>query len=161
MKVAWNLKGGGITGFTMAEDELPALHDVYSLAIQSGCQKTSYIVQFLWRDLTSGYDMIGPCFPVANSMDSNTLQEFFLQCLKAFSAYGFRVSIVLCDGASSNLTLLKMLCGLPRKALAVNDDEVDLSAKYYADMSFTNSEDPSGNPIFAMICPSHQVVVEA
>ena len=23
MKVAWNLKGGGITGFTMAEDELP------------------------------------------------------------------------------------------------------------------------------------------
>ena len=161
MKVAWNLKGGGITGFTMAEDELPAPHDVYSLAIQSGCQKTSYIVQFLWRDLTSGYDMIGPYFPVANSMDSNTLQEFFLQCLKAFSVHGFRVSIVLCDGASLNLTLLKMLCGLPRKALAVNDDEVDLSAKYYADMSFTNPEDPSGNPIFAMICPSHQVVVEA
>ena len=41
MKVAWNLKGGGITGFTMAEDELLVLHDVYSLAIQSGCQKTS------------------------------------------------------------------------------------------------------------------------
>lgn len=37
MKVAWNLKGGGITGFTMAEDELLVLHDVYSLAIQSGC----------------------------------------------------------------------------------------------------------------------------
>ena len=62
MKVAWNLKGGGITGFIMAEDELLVLHDVYSLAIQSGCQKTSYIVQFLWRDLTSGYDMIGPYF---------------------------------------------------------------------------------------------------
>lgn len=70
MKVAWNLKGGGITGFTMAEDELPVLHDVFSSAIQSGCQKTSYIVQFLWRDLTSGYDMIGPYFPVPNSMDS-------------------------------------------------------------------------------------------
>ena len=83
----------------------------------------------------------------------------FFKVLKAFSAYGFRVSIVLCDGASSNLTLLKMLCGLPRKALAVNDDEVDLSAKYYADMSFTNPEDPSGNPIFAIICPSHQVIL--
>lgn len=59
MKVAQNLKGGGITGLTMAEDELPA---VYSSAIQSGCQKTSYIVQFLWRDLTSGYNMIGPIF---------------------------------------------------------------------------------------------------
>ena len=105
--------------------------------------------------------MIGPNFPVANSIDSNTLQEFFLQSLKAFSTYGFRMSIVLRDGASSNLTLLKMLCGLPRKALAANDDEVDLSAKYYADMSFTNPEDPSGNTIFAMICSSHQVIIEA
>lgn len=110
MKVAWNLKGGGISGFTMAHDELPVLHDVFSSAIASGCQKTSYIVQFLWRDLTSGFDLIGPYFPVPNSMDSNVLQEFFMLCLKAFTAYGFRVAIVLCDGASSNLTLLKMLC---------------------------------------------------
>ena len=95
----------------MAEDELPVLCDVYSSVIQSGCQKASYIVQFLWRDLTSGYDMIGPYFPVPNSMDANTLQQFFMLCLKSFSAYGFRVSIVLWDGASSNLTLLKMLCG--------------------------------------------------
>ena len=95
----------------MAEDELPVLCDVYSSVIQSGCRKASYIVQFLWRDLTSGYDMIGPYFPVPNSMDANTLQQFFMLCLKSFSAYGFRVSIVLWDGASSNLTLLKMLCG--------------------------------------------------
>ena len=158
MKVAWNLKGGGITGFTMADDELPTLHDVYSSAIQSGCQKASYIVQFLWRDLTSSYHMIGPYFPVPNSMDSNILQEFFMQCLKEFSAYGFRVSIVLCDGASSNLTLLKMLCGYPRAVLPVNDDSEDLPVKYFADMSFTNPEDPSSNPVFAMICPSHQVI---
>lgn len=45
MKVAWNLKGGGITGFSMAEDELCTLHDVFSSAIQSGCQKASYIVR--------------------------------------------------------------------------------------------------------------------
>ena len=93
------------------------LHDVFSSAIQSGCQRASYIVQFLWRDLTSGYDMIGPYFPVPNSMDSNILQDFFMQCLKAFTAYGFRVSIVLCDGASANLTLLKILRGFPRAVL--------------------------------------------
>ena len=150
MKVAWNLKGGGITGFTMAEDVLPGLHDVFSSAIQS-------IVQFLWRDLTSGYDMIGPYFPVPNSMDSNILQDFLMQCLKSFTAYGFRVSIVLCDGASANLTLLKILCGFPRAVLPVHDAE-DLSRKYFVDRSFTNPEDPHGNPIFAMICPSHQVL---
>lgn len=48
MKVAWNLMGGRITGFTMVDDELSVLHDVYSSAIQSGCQTTSYIVQFLF-----------------------------------------------------------------------------------------------------------------
>lgn len=37
MKVAWNLKVGGISGFTMAHDELPVLHDVFSSAIASGC----------------------------------------------------------------------------------------------------------------------------
>lgn len=105
MKVAWNLKGGGISGFTMAPDELPISHDVYTSAIQSGWQKASYSVQFLWRDLTSGYDMIGPYFPVPSSRDSIILQEFFMLCLKAFTVFSFRVVIVLCDGASSNLTL--------------------------------------------------------
>ena len=64
IKEAWNLKGGGIK---MVEDELPVLHDVYSYLV-------SYTVQFIWRDLTSGYDIIGPYFVVPNSMDANTLQ---------------------------------------------------------------------------------------
>ena len=151
------LKGGRISDFTMAHAELPVLHDAFTAAITSGCQKTSYIVQFLWRDLTSGFDLIGPYFPVPNSMDSNVLQEFFMLCLKAFTAYGFRVAIVLCDGASSNLTLLKMLCGFPRATLPIDEEAADERARYYVDMSFTNPEDPTGNPIFAMICPSHQV----
>ena len=44
MKVAWNLKGAGITGYSVLEDELKVLHDVYSDAVQPGPQKTSYIV---------------------------------------------------------------------------------------------------------------------
>lgn len=156
MKVAWNLKGGGIAGFTMAEEELPVLHDVYESAMQSA-QKASYIVQFLWRDITSGYDLIGPYFPVASFINSNILQEFFLLTLKAFNAYGFKVVIVLCDGASSNLTLLKMLCGHPRAALPVDTNATSLRARYHIDASFTNPEDLNGYPIFVMICPSHQV----
>ena len=65
---------------------------------------------------------------------------------------------MLCDGASANLTLLKILCGFPRAVLPVNDNAGDLSRKYFVDMSFTNPEDPHGSPIFAMICPSHQVI---
>ena len=60
MKVAWNLKGAGITGFSTSEDELKVLHDIFGAAVQPGAQKAMYIVQFLWRDLTSGFDLIGP-----------------------------------------------------------------------------------------------------
>ena len=108
-KIAWNVKGGYISGFTMAPDGLPVSHDVFTSAIQSECQKASYIVQFLWRNLTSGYKLIGPCFPISSSVDSNIPQEFFLLSLKVLSNYGFIISIVLCGGASSNLTLLKLL----------------------------------------------------
>jgi len=96
-------------------------------------------------------------------MDSNMLYEFFWKCLKAFSAcgfYGFRVSIVLCDGASSNLTLLKMLCGLPRAMLPVTEDVEELIERYKVNMSFTKPEDQIGNPIFAMICSSPEVTIK-
>jgi len=159
MKVAWNLKGGGITGFTIAEDELKVLHDVYSSTVVGGAKKASYIIQFLWRDITSGYDLVGPYFPIEASITSSTLQEFVMLCLKAFTAYGFKVVIVLCDGASSNLTVLKILTGYERKELPVNESADNLRDKFFLDVSFPNPEDPYGRPIFTMICPSHQVVV--
>lgn len=158
MKVAWNLKGAGITGYSASEDELKVLHDVYSAAVQPGSQKASYIVQFLWRDLTSGFDLIGPYFPVVSSMSSNVLQELIMLCLKALSSYGFKVSILLCDGASSNLTVLKLLSGNPKAQFPVNSDAETLRERYHVDASFINPEDPHGNPVFLMICPSHQVL---
>ena len=153
-------RGRNITGFTIPEDELKVLHDVYSSTVEGGAKKASYIVQFLWRDITSGYDLVGPYFPIEASITSNTLQEFVMLCLKAFTAYGFKVSIILCDGASSNLTVLKILTGYERKELPVNEAAGNLHEKFFLDVSFPNPEDPHGRPIFVMICPSHQVVIE-
>ena len=156
-KVAWNLKGAGITGYSVSEDELKVLHDVYSTAVQPGSQKASYIVQFLGRD-TSGFDLIGPYFPVESSMSSNVLQELIMLCLKALSSYGFKVSILLCDGAPSNLTVLKLLSGNPKAQFPVNSDAETLRERYHVDASFINPEDPHGNLVFLMICPSHLVL---
>ena len=158
MKVAWNLKGAGITGYSASEDELKVLHDVFSTAVQPGSQKASYIIQFLWRDLTSGFDLIGPYFSVASSMTSNVLQEFIMLCLKALTSYGFKISILLCDGASSNLTVLKLLSGNPNMQFPYNENGETLRERFNVEASFVNPEDPHGNPIFLMICPSHQVL---
>lgn len=157
MKVAWNFKSGGITGFTLGEDELTVLHDVFSTTVQPGAQKASYVLQFLWRDLTSSYDLVGPYFPISSSIQSGTLQEFVMLTLKAFQAYRFRVSIILCDGASSNLSLLKILTGYARAKFPVNETAANLRDKCYLKASFPSPEDPCGWPEFVMICPSHHV----
>jgi len=158
MKVACNLRDGSIAGFTTTEEEMHSLHDIYDCAINTrNSKKASYVLQFLWRDLTSGYDVVGPYFPFERSIDTNMLQEMFLACFKVFTAYGFRVAIILCDGASTNLTLLKILCGHPHAQFSNNNTVQDLRAHYQVDASFINPEDPCGNPVFAMICPSHQV----
>ena len=127
------LKGGRISGFTMAHAELPVLHDAFTSTIASGCQKTSYIVQFLWRDLTSGFDLIGPYIPVPKSVDSNVKKEFFMLCLE------------------------KILCGFPKTTPPIDEEAADERARYSVDMLFTNPEHPMGNPMLAMLCPSHQV----
>ena len=79
-------------------------------------------------------------------------------CLKALSSFGFKVCVLLCDGASSNLTVLKLLSGNPKTQFPVHADAETLRERYSVEASFINPEDPHGNPIFLMICPSHQVL---
>lgn len=141
----------------MTEDELPTLHDVYSSVIQSAFEKASYILYsffgaiwhlvMIWLPLLPGTKFSG-CKHLTAALNAK-----IIQCI------WFSSSIVLSDGASSNLTLLKMLCGYFEAVLPVNDAAEDLRARYFVDMSFTNPEDSSGNPVFAMICPSHQVLI--
>ena len=47
----------------MTSKDMSSLTDVCQLLLtpQTPAQ-TSYILQFLWRDLTSGYDIVGPYF---------------------------------------------------------------------------------------------------
>lgn len=53
-KVVWNSMNFAIKGYALSPDELPCLHDVFmSIGEDFDQQKTSYILQFLWRDLTS------------------------------------------------------------------------------------------------------------
>ena len=122
----------------------PVLHDVFSTTVQPGAQKASYVLQFLWRDLTSSYDLVGPYFPISSPIQSGTLQELLMLTLKAFQAYLFRVSKILCDGKSSSLSLLKILTGYAGAKFPVNETAANLRDKYYLKTSFPNPVDPCG-----------------
>lgn len=121
---------------------MKSLHDVYEgLFDDELCQKATYILQFIWRDLTSSFDVIGPYFSLASSIEATVLHPLVTSAIIAFQKYGFHVRCLLCDGASSNLSLLKSLGG-------IEDGNITSS-------SFVSPLD--GKNIYMIICPSHQV----
>ena len=128
----------------MSSDDFTCLHDVYEgLEINDKCQKTSYVIQFLWRELTSDFDVIGPYFTCPSTIETRFLHSIVTRTVLAFSQFGFGVRALLCDGASTNLSLLKLLCG--------HCNELDDNIKPWFSSPF------DGKEVFLIVCPSHQV----
>ena len=105
--------------------------------------ETAYIVQFLWRDLSSKFDVVGPFYSCSSSLKTQSLHSMVVWTMLALSQFGFLVRALLCDGASSNLSLLELLCGY-------SNNGVDITQ-----LSFKSSFD--WKRVHLIICPSHQV----
>lgn len=61
MKLIWSSRDQKFVGHAMTHDEMSTLCDVYqTLHPDFREKKTSYVLQTLWRDLTSDFDIIGP-----------------------------------------------------------------------------------------------------
>lgn len=152
MKVAWNLKGGGTTGFAIPQNELKVLHDVYS-AIWCTESQLHYAVSIeghtwnvsIWSNWTQ----------LLSSWEIHSFKYSYRVChALPKSIYRFKVAIIQCNGASSNLTVLKMLTGHGRTQFPVTEVADSLHDKYFLDVSFPNPEDSTGRPIFLMIFSS-------
>ena len=69
-QLMWNSRSHQLMGLAMTSDDLLSLNDIYKILRDPGANKqTSYILQFLWRDLTSCYDIDGPYFTRSNSVE--------------------------------------------------------------------------------------------
>ena len=141
MKVAYNTKSCEIQGYVMTPEDLSTLHDVFSSLENSADRKTSYVLQFLWKDLTSQYDMLGPYFTSSKSINTSFVLEQLTTTMAALAQFGFRTLVVVCDGASTNMSALKIICGYGNKAFS-NDIMQDLEDdSYYVKSNFTNPYD--------------------
>lgn len=139
----WNSANSAVVGFAMSSDDFSSLHDVYEgLDLDEKCQKTTYVMQFLWRDLTSNFDVIGPYFTCPSTVETRYLHSIVTHTMLAFTQFGFPVRALLCDGASTNLSLLKLMCS--------HSNDIDTITPW-----FTSPFD--GKRIFLIVCPSHQV----
>ena len=96
----------------MTAGDMSSLTDVYKLLQEPQvAAQTKYILQFLWRDLTSNYDIIGPYFTSAESVDSQFIIACMLDTVKLFQHHGLKTSLLVCDGCAANLTAIKAVHG--------------------------------------------------
>ena len=62
-----------------------SLHDVYELFHKDKpVEQTAYIMQFLWRDLTSSYDIVGPFYTSSVNFTAKVIHACVLETIHLF-----------------------------------------------------------------------------
>ena len=75
-------------------------------------------------------------------MEAKYLHSLVTRTMLALIQFRFGVKALLSDGASSNLSLMKLFCGH-------KDDSQKLTPSFISPFS--------GEKVFLIVCPSHQV----
>lgn len=152
-KIIWNSKSHEFIGLAMTEDEFVNLHDIFEGGAEKQPAPAQYILQFLWRDMSSEYDVIGPYF----SSSCSTKHSFILACLyetlRVLEAYKFSTMGLVCDGASENLTLIKLTM---QQRGAFNWKKVANELDFSVEPAFQNPF-RTGRLIHWVICPTHEL----
>ena len=109
----WNSRSQTLSGLAMTNKDLSSLTDVYCTYLEQpdSPNQTSYILQFLWRDLTSNYDIVGPYFTCSESVDGKFIYACLFETLRLFQTHGLKTSLLVCDGCPANLSTIKLSHG--------------------------------------------------
>ena len=96
-RLMWNSRNQQLIGLSMTHSDMSSLADIYqSLGDDdTHVQQTSYILQFLWRDLTSEYDIVGPYFTYPKPMESKFVMACVYESVKLFHIYGLKTSAMV------------------------------------------------------------------
>lgn len=73
----WNSRSQKIVGLAMTSEDQASLHDIYRMLDGTKSTQQTYILQFLWRDLTLYFDIVGLYFTCCGSLAS----KFILACI--------------------------------------------------------------------------------
>ena len=148
-RLMWNSRSHQLVGLVMSHEELATLTDVYQL-LDPECRskQTTYILQFLWCDLTSPFDVIGPYFTSSGTLESKFLLSCVLESIKAFHLYRFKMYALVCDAAAPNVSVVKATTGVHG---AYGNSEVK--------PEFKNPFDPT-RMAYWIFCLSHQVYTQ-
>ncbi|KAL9977119.1 hypothetical protein ACROYT_G014492 [Oculina patagonica] len=81
---------GRFIGHSLTPDEMVSLHDVYEeLDPNQRKMQASYVLQFLWQNLSNEFDVIGPYFKSEAGMKHQFVMTCILNAIHALHLYGF------------------------------------------------------------------------
>ena len=106
--VSWNSRSQWVIGMSMTHEDMACLYDIYQ-SLDEKTKSTNYIMQFLWRDLTSFY-VVGPYYCSSGALECKFIIGVVLETIKIYHMFEFETSLLVCDGASSNLSAIKLGC---------------------------------------------------
>ena len=153
-RVLWNSSSQEVYGLSMTPDQFTSLQDVFQeLRNDADMQRTEYVLQFLWRDMMSSTDIFGPYYTSPKSMDAKFIYACVLDSFRLFHSYGLMLSALVCEGASTNLTLLKAMVGM---RAAFGNSSTNSSDRYAVPASTDHPFWP-GHTLYFVICPSHML----
>ena len=91
----WNSRSHHLVGLAMSPQEQANLQDIFAtFDSTSRIKQTNYILQFLWRDLASNFDIVGPYFTSENPMTAKYIIACVLETVKLFKV---KFLIHFCD----------------------------------------------------------------
>ena len=109
-------------------------------------------MQFLWRDLTPSFDVLGPYYCSSGTLECKVIIGVVLETIKVFHVFEFETSLLVYDGAISNLSAIKQTIGVSG-VFGCDPSQADPNT---IAPSFANPFYPTKR-IHWLICPSHQV----
>ena len=84
-QLVWNSRNHQLVGLAMTPKDLASLNDVYELLKSPSTNKqTSYVLQFIWRDLTSKFDIVGPYFTSLSTVDCQFVVAGVFETIELF-----------------------------------------------------------------------------
>jgi len=151
-KVLWNSSSEEIYGLSMSDSDLAGLHDVFQNSESTNTARTSYVLQFVWRDMSCSFDVLGPYYTSAKPLDSKASMVCLYDCIRLLHVYNFVSSGLVCDGASVNLSLIKSMIGV-RGSFGMQSGVPDS----HRIQAFAEHPILPDRKLHFIICPSHQL----
>ena len=92
----------------MSDEEMRSLYDIFqTLDPDRKTKRAKVILQLIWRDLSSKFDVLGPYYTSEAGFDAKFMMATIHEAMLKFHWFGFHSSAIVLDGASSNLSLIK------------------------------------------------------